>query len=147
MAIWHKFAPDNVAWVNRSTSCFPCPSTLHIFLLFFCYFLFLVTLLIRQLVDWLADVCTTLWTCKVLILSSLLFLFCFCLFYSCFSDVSEDQLCSLTLKSTGEVIVENPQCNYSPFALSLTWSHGNMPSSVPDFGSDTLLQSTIAWCM
>lgn len=66
--------------------------SLHIFLLFFCYFLFLVTLLIRQLVDWLADVCTTLWTCKVLILSSLLFLllllsFLFLLFWCVWGPV------------------------------------------------------------
>lgn len=56
----------------------------HTFLLFCCYLLFLVTLLIRQLVDWLANVCTTLQTCKVLILSSLLFLLCICLFFTPF---------------------------------------------------------------
>lgn len=147
MAIWHKFAQDNVAWVNRSMYCFPSPCwSCHTFLLFFCYLLFLVTLLIRQLVDWLANVCTTLQTCKVLILSSLLFLLCICLFFPrCFSDVSEDQVCSVMSKNTGEVIVENPQCNYSPFSLSLTQSHGTWDFLCPWFWSDMPLQSTTAW--
>lgn len=89
MAIWHRFAWDNMAWVKRSTSCYPCVPvhccSSHFFLLLFCYLPFLVALLMRQLVDWLVNVCTTLWTCKVLIQCSLLPLLCFCLF-SCFSD-------------------------------------------------------------
>lgn len=56
--------------------------------------------------------------------NSLLPFLCICLFFSCFSDVSEDQLCSVMSKKTGEVIVGNPQCNYPPFSLSLIWPLG-----------------------
>lgn len=62
----------------------PCCSS-HFFLLLFCYLPFLLALLIRQLVDWLVSVCTTLWTHKVLIQCSLLFLLRSCLYFLLFS--------------------------------------------------------------
>lgn len=51
------------------------------------YLPFLVSLLIRQLVDRLVNVCTTLSTSIVLICCSLLLLLCFCRF-PCFPDVA-----------------------------------------------------------
>lgn len=58
--------------------------SLHFLLLFPCYLPFLITVVIRQLVDWLVNVCTTLQTCIVPIQRSLLLLLCFCLFFLAF---------------------------------------------------------------
>lgn len=87
MVIWHRLAWDNVAWVTRSTYCHPWPRAR--LLSPFPPALprlspFLVTVVIRQLVDWLVNVCTTLQTRMVLIQRSLLMLLCFCLFFLLF---------------------------------------------------------------
>lgn len=58
--------------------------SLHFLPLFPGYLPFLVTVVIRQLVDWLVNVCTTLQTRMVLIQRSLLMLLCFCLFFLLF---------------------------------------------------------------
>lgn len=111
----------------------PCCSS-HFFLLLFCYLPFLVALLIRQLVDWLVNVCTTLWTCKVLIQCSLLFLLCFCLFFLAFLMWLRT-ICVLCCHRTlvrSWLRLQNPQCNPPAVFFILNPALGHMISPILD---------------